>query len=547
MALGGPLDTTDYVIVGGGTSGLVLACRLSEDPNIRVTVLEAGPDRTQDARVRTPDAWYSLIGSELDWKMKIGAQPGLNNRTQDHPAGKLLGGSSAINGLAFVPPSPAGIDAWAKLGNDQWTWESLCPYLQKCYTVTAPEELPSFQTGQSDSSGPIQLSCPVVKDHVGMGLVRAWNKAFEAHGYGINDVDILTGDKTIGARPYFATIDPKTGFRSSADSQYGALAASRPNVNIITETTVQEIIFNSSTTDLVATGVRVQQNGETRTVKANKEVILAAGAFCSPMILEYSGIGDSERLSHLEVPVKIDQPNVGRNLQNHLMILIPIPIGKKAGLENIQPGFKGLSSIRISQEEQDQILVAYAQSEDQSNRIIQSIIGRPNEPSANAFLLVQSSELALLGIMNSYPFSRGSLHADSKGFQDSPIVDAAFLKNEADLELLSRNVRGMYELLSTSALSQLLDTSNLSNDLESIKASICENAMATHHICGTAAMLPRSAGGVVGQDLKVYGTQNLRIVDASVFPLIPHANPMATVYAVAERAADLIKGERSPN
>lgn len=470
-------------------------------------------------------------------------QTGLNNRTQNHRTGRVLGGSSAINGLAFVPPSPVGIDAWAKLGNDRWTWESLRPYLQKCYTLTAPEELPSFNKQKLDTAaGPIQISCPVVEDKAGMRLTQAWDDAFRSQGYETNNADFLAENTTTGTRPLFSTIDSKTGKRSSAESQYGTIAASRSNVRICTETTVQEILFDSSSPDILATGVRVDYNGEIITIKARKEVILAAGAFCSPMILEYSGIGDSKWLSHLGIPVKIDQPNVGQSLQNHLMKIMPIRIKAKSGIEDAKVGFKGLGFMRISSSEQNELLAAYTELEDGPNKIIRSIIQRSNEASASAFLALASPDLAILGVINSYPFSRGSLHASSNRFKETPIADAAFLSNELDLELLARNVRNAYDLINTQALSQYLELGDVPNNIESIKASIRADALAAHHICGTLAMLPRSAGGVVDQDLKVYGTQNLRVVDASIFPLTPHANPMATVYAVAERAADLIRG-----
>jgi choline dehydrogenase-like flavoprotein len=442
-----------------------------------------------------------------------------------------------------VPPSPAGIDAWAKLGNDKWTWESLRPYLQKCYAVTAPEGLPLFHKQEHDAAaGPIQISCPMADDKIGMRLTQAWDDAFRSQGYETNNPDLLAENTTTGTRPLFSTIDPKTGKRSSADSQYGTIAASRLNVRICTETTVQEILFDSSSLDLLATGVRVNYNGETITIKANKEVILAAGAFCSPMILEHSGIGDSEWLGHLSIPVKIDQPNVGRNLQNHLMNIIPVPIKAKSGIEDAKLGLKGLGFMRVSPNEQDKLLGAYTETEGRPNETIRSIIQHPNEASASTLLSLISPELAVVGVINSYPFSRGSLHTSSNGFKETPIADAAFLSNELDLELLARNVRNMYDLIRSPELGQYLDLGDVPDDIESIKTSIRANALATNHICGTLAMFPRSAGGVVDQDLKVYGTQNLRVVDASIFPLTPHANPLATVYAVAERAADLIRG-----
>lgn len=472
-------------------------------------------------------------------------QAGLNNRGQDHAAGKVLGGSSAINGLAYAPPSPAGIDAWAKLGNSKWDWESFRPYLQKSYTVTYPDGVTHANNEARHEPGPhnIKVTYPASTDKAATPLLQAWNDAFKAQGYDLN-IDILAEQKTIGTRPYSATIDPDTGLRSSADNEYGATAAARPNVTIITEATVHRILFDSQGENVTATGAEVTYNGQTTTIKATKEVIMAAGGFHTPKLLELSGIGNKERLTKLGIPVVIDQPGVGENLQTHLMSILPAPLKPQSSLEGIKPGLKALAFVRIDSEEQNKLFEAHPDSESASDKAIRSIIQSPNEASASIFLAVRSASLALLGAIASFPFSRGSTHISSAKFDAMPTVDAGFLNNEMDLEILARHVRTLHELTTAEPLKPFFQPSELAGslDLQEIKNKLRASALTTNHICGTTAMLPHSDGGVVDQDLKVYGTSNLRVVDASVIPLIPHANPIATVYAVAERAADIIRG-----
>ncbi|KAJ6069787.1 hypothetical protein N7499_011674 [Penicillium canescens] len=536
--------TADYLIVGGGTAGLVVACRLSEDPNTHVVVVESGPDTSTDDRVQDPSSWPSLSGSELDWKFKIGPQSGLNGREQNHPAGKVLGGSSAINGLAFVPPSPAGIDAWGKLGNPNWNWETLRPYLQRSYTLTQPEPLLSpTQTSKNNAQGPIQVIYPAAGDKQAIPLTRAWTEAFESEDYKPTD-DFLAEERTTSTRDFTATVDPVSGFRSSADSTYGVIASKRPNVNIITETTVRRIIFASGAGKVRATGVEVLHGVQGITIQAKKEVVLAAGALQTPKVLELSGIGNKDRLAHLEIPLVIDQPGVGENLQNHVMSLIPVSLKPHPGIAGVSPGFKGLAFVHIDQDEQKNLFAELGDQSSPTSQIIESILSSPDEASAMLFLVVKSGTTALLGAIPSFPLSRGNIHIASSDLNDMPVIDARFFHNELDLEILARHVQHLLRLTSAPALESFFEASTEVPDLAEIKDMLREEtALSAHHVCGTAAMLPREVGGVVDQELKVYGTENLRIVDASVFPLIPHANPIATVYAVAERAADIIRGK----
>ncbi|KAL3458386.1 hypothetical protein BJX64DRAFT_224681 [Aspergillus heterothallicus] len=531
------LSSVDYVIVGGGTSGLVLAARLSERADLQIVVLEAGPDLTSDPRVSDPTAWPTLPGTELDWQTKTVRQPGFNNRETTHPAGKLLGGSSAINGLFWTPPSPAGVDAWAQLGNSSWTWGALKPYLEKSYSLTG---------GEGDGrEGPIKISSTTaLGDDDKNPLVQAWTKAHQEKGYepakGFLS-EAATG--SVGTRPFTTTVDPSTGKRSSSDSTYGSIARQRKNVRIVTGATVRKVLFETQEEgSLRSVGVEVLIQGSTCTVHATKEVILAAGALHTPKILELSGVGDRSRLEELGIVGILDQSNVGKGFQNHIMAVLPFSLKENPDLPSVQPGIQAVSFTRPGKPELDPLLAKHPGSTIYE-RVTKSLIEQPREASEFSILAVYPGNTAVLVAILCYPFSRGSVHISSTNPDELPTIDGRYFSHDLDIEILARHVQSSQKLLCSPYFESLVHAPAIS-DIDAIKTQLRESLASTaHHACGTAAMLPRDAGGVVGQDLKVYGTTNLRIVDASIFPLITPANPISMVYAVAERAADLVLGK----
>ncbi|PLB48800.1 choline dehydrogenase [Aspergillus steynii IBT 23096] len=528
------MEEADYVIVGGGTAALVVACRLSEKPDTRIVVLERGEDVSSDARVQDSLAYESLVGSEMDWNLKVAPQAGLNGREFNQPAGKALGGSSMINGCVFLPPAAAVLNAWDSLGNPGWNWDTLAPYFQRAYTLHP-------RTGVPNPAGPIQVSYPVSTQREDTTLLDAWKQAFEEHGYTYAD-ELVSDGATIGTRPYTATVDPVSGHRSSAASAYGAILASRANVRIVTGATVTRIRFDSSAPNdnPTATGVEVQtEAGGTILFKPTQEVIMAAGVFNTPKILELSGIGDQTRLQQLGIPPLIHLPGVGENLTNHAMSILTAPVKAHADMQGLTPGMKANALIRLAPADMHDILDQARESPD--HPAIAGILNDSNQASACVHFAIYPGNLAVIGLFPSFPFSRGSVHIQSADPASSSQIDPKYLTNPSDHDSMIRHVQHLQEILRSTQLLPFVDAPP-PHDRE-VLAQLVREAMAVPvaHPCGTTAMLPREKGGVVGPDLKVYGVSNVRVVDASIFPLIPQANPISTVYTVAERAADLIR------
>ncbi|KAG8159098.1 hypothetical protein KVR01_010759 [Diaporthe batatas] len=588
----------DYIIIGGGTSGLVVASRLAEDPNVQVLVLEAGKDLSADPRVNVPAFFTTLMGSDADWKYKSVAQQGLKGRTIGAPQGKALGGSSAINGQAFIAPSQAELDAWAQLGNPGWDWAGLVPFFRKFYTLIPPPDKETRDHLGIDwinedfrgTSGPIKVSFPGVLQNP---LAKAWIDAFRT----LNST--TTGDpfsgNSLGAYSNAATVDPESKIRSYAGNAFDI--QQKPNVRIVTEAQVLKILFTGAASDAVkATGVQVLVDGKSQEFKAGKEIILAAGVFNTPKLLECSGVGGKNILKQHGIPVVVDLPGVGENLQDHLMTGLsyevidgvvtgdpllrqePEAMGAAQKLyfeHKAGPFTMGGMQSHAFMPTQDAVEVLktavgkpHRPEEQEQFDIIRGILEKPDATSGAWLMFLAQANLheggssfvgskfhpenfASLGCIQSHPFSRGCSHITSSDPNVPPTIDPRYFSHPADLEIFARHVRDLdTRLRPTEPLAKYFKPDGKRNhpdafnvqDLEGAKKYTLDTATSAYHQCGTAAMLPREKGGVVNSHLIVYGTENLRIVDASIFPLIPRGNIMSSVYAVAEKAADIIRG-----
>ncbi|KAH8649870.1 hypothetical protein BX600DRAFT_387997 [Xylariales sp. PMI_506] len=603
----------DYIVVGGGTAGLVVASRLSEDVNMRVLVVEAGPDTTGDPLVLTPGLVAAQYGQDkYDWNFLSTPQPHLHNRCINNARGRQLGGSSALNFMMVMYPSRTSINAWAELGNEGWSFDELAPYYRKSSTVHSPSAAASEITGldkyHDDSlsgAGPLHIS-------FGEGYTTtvngAWMETFSELGLKMA-TDPRLGESA-GAFQNPASIDPTGHTRSYAASAYlGPEVRARANLVVVTDTVVKKVLTRkeNDSEDVVAIGVVIQgpQDGE-REVTARREVILAAGAFQTPQLLELSGIGDARLLESHGIPVVLDNPNVGENARDHAIVCQSfevkdgIPSGDILRDPNVlnaviqlynDPSTPGAGPLG-----QSTISVAYAPLADKDGplsagakksllaayppppgakpfelrqrEIMEKHIDQPSsqyllfpfqttiteKPSCMAEIITPSrpeNYLTIMTILNN-PLSRGSVHIASADVAQKPLWDPKFMSEPLDLECLARNVQFVERIIETEPFKSVLKPGGKrspqiiadGDDLENAREVVRQAQISVFHVCGTAPMMPRDQGGVVSERLVVHGTKNLRVVDASIFPLQIVGNIQSTVYAVAEKAADLIKEDR---
>ncbi|KAJ5291236.1 CAZyme family AA3 [Penicillium angulare] len=593
----------DYVVVGGGTSGLVVASRLTEDPNISVVVLEAGTNRLGDPRLTVPGLGVATFEDpDFDWNFRSIAQEQLNGRKLLANKGRTLGGSSAINLGMIVYPSKTGLNAWEALGNPGWGWDGLSPYVRKSETAAPPSNANRefFQGMKHDeqnhgSSGPVQVS---FGDQY-MPFHSAWMQTFEKLGY--PQIEDPVNGAGVGPFVTPGAIDPTTHTRSHSAAAYlGPQVQARPNLRVVTGALVQNIVLEAGNAGVVATGVKIQKDSTSYTIKANKELILAAGTTQTPQILELSGIGDEKILKSHGIETIINNPSVGENLQDHGIISFSyevadgMPSGDMAKDPNVAAaamaayqkdgsGPLGMSPfvsafmpcLELAEEEHTQLLAglkasienpATPRAQKKQFDAIQSLIKDSSEPTAQYILApfqlpaIEGDDIKRLFSMPhpglfislvsllSYPLSRGSVHIGSSDPQDAPIIDHGILSHPVDLEMHARHSMWMEKITKAEPMASLLKeggrrlhTAEPVDELEKAK-ELCKNlVLSMYHVSGTCTMMPQEDGGVVDSQLKVYGTTNVRVVDASIFPLEPRGNIQATVFAVAEKAADIIK------
>jgi choline dehydrogenase-like flavoprotein len=499
----------------------------------------------------------------------------------------------------IVWPSRIGLNAWAKLGNPGWGWDDLAPYVRKFHTASAPSDKVrqffngmQFDEKDQGTDGPVQVSF----GEEYMPFHGAWFDTLKNLGYPQKG-DPINGQ---GTGPFVTpgAIDPVTHTRSHAGAVYLTDAVKqRPNLRVMTGALVERIVFKKEGDGpAVAIAVHVQQGEKTYEIRINKEVILAAGATQTPQILELSGIGDAKLLNKHGIDMIVDNANVGENLQDHGIVSFGyevadgMPSGDMARDPQVAAaamaayqkdgsgplGMVGLVSAFLPcldfPAEERQKLVESIDTENVSPalkkqyEVLKEIIKDPEEPTAQyilaPFQLLPREGPSGKGIFGmshpglfislvallSYPLARGSVHIKSVNPRDDPVIDEGILRHKVDLELHARHSIFMEKLAETEPLASMLKrggerlhTPERLTDLKKAEEACKELVLSMYHVSGSCAMLPREDGGVVDTKLRVYGTSNVRVVDASIFPLEPRGNIQATVFAVAEKAADIVK------
>ncbi|KAF8521572.1 alcohol oxidase [Hysterangium stoloniferum] len=591
----------DFVISGGGLAGLVLASRLSEDGNTTVLVLEAGD--TGDA-VRTSidipgNAYYSsLLGTSYDWNYQTVPQPNLQNRQLPWARGKVLGGSSAVNGMYLVRPSQLEVDTIAGLNQNQtgstaWTWESLFAAMKKSETFTPPSSDIQQQGGiqynlaSHGTSGPLHYSYP---GYI-LPVVGNWTATLE--WIGIDSSPDPNGGAGWGGFIATSSINPANWTRSYSRSAYIDPLPFRANLAILPNATATRLIFSSDTSSsgLNVTAVEWSSaRGQQRaTVGVRKEAILSGGAIGTPHLLMHSGIGPADVLNAAGVSVNYALPGVGQHLQDHVssQVVFKTTAETAASIKGSSQTSGGVSTPFLSFINS---AIAYANSTDLFGldfpaQFEQEILANL---SANVGTLVPSQDttvlegykaiyattaekfmtsqvgqvellLSLTGTANGgdnsiaiqaalqHPFSHGRIYINTSDPFDYPVIDPQYFSHPADALTLREGLKlarklGQTQPLNASILSEVSPGASVVSDAD-WDAWIPGTVGTEFHPSCTCAMLPLSQGGVVDPNLKVYGTANVRVVDASVYPIQFAAHLQAPTYGLAELAASIIRAQ----
>lgn len=530
----------DYIVVGAGSAGCVLANRLSEDPKCRVILIEAG-GRDWNPWIHVPVGYFkTLHNPKTDWCYKTEPEPNLKGRSLDWPRGKTLGGSSSINGLLYVRGQSDDYDHWAQLGNKGWGWEDVLPLFKRSETHEDGE------TEIHGGNGGLSVSRIRAKSAIAEAFIDA------AGEMGVPRTEDYNGGNLEGAGYFHQTA--RGGFRCSSARAFLNPVKSRPNLNILTHAHTEVLLFDADNARKVS-GVRITRKGQSQDVllRDGGEVILSAGAIGSPQIMELSGIGQGDVLSKAGVNLRHELPQVGENLQDHLQIrlvyevnvptlndainrfLPRMDIGLRYVLFRKGPMSLGASQVTIFAKSQEGLETPDIQFH------FQPLSAEKPGIEMHDFSGITSSVCQLR------PESRGHIHIDSPRAQDYPKIVPNYLSATADQLCAIRAIKFARSMTKTQALSRFVVREHVPNsnpqsddDLLEVARSISQTI---YHPTSTCRM-GNDDGAVVDDRLRVHGITGLRVADASIMPTIISGNTNAPTIMIGEKASDMIREDR---
>ncbi len=519
----------DYVIVGAGSAGCVLANRLTGDPPISVLLLEAGgPDNKQEISI--PAAFSKLFKTPYDWAYFTEEQPHLNKRKLYWPRGKTLGGSSSINAMVYIRGNRRDYDEWHELGNEGWSFTDVLPYFKKA------ENQERGASAEHGVGGPLNVA--------DLRTVNPLSRAFVEAGVeiGLPRNNDFNGPEQEGVGLYQVT--QKQGVRFSAATAYLKPAQKRSNLTVQTNAHVTGLLMEKTR----VLGVTYVRDGKTEQVRVNKEVLLCGGTINSPQVLLLSGIGPADHLKSLGISVNVDLPGVGQNLQDHLAIGVayactqPISLASAESIGNLLNYLlfkKGPLTSNVAE------AGGFVKTQpDLRTPDLQLHFGPVyfrdhglTKPEGHGFTL---------GLTPLHPQSKGSIMLHSSDPFAPPAIQANYLASEADMQVMVEGVKLARRLAQTKAFAPFRGAEDQSGSQAQSDEAIAEyirNTVETlYHPVGTCKM-GNDAHAVVDAQLRVRGIEGLRVVDASIIPTIVSGNTNAPTIMIAEKAADLIKGQ----
>jgi choline dehydrogenase len=510
----------DYVIVGAGSAGCVLAARLSEDPDTSVLLLEAGPPDTNE-NIHVPLGYLQLARTEVDWDYYSVPEPHCNGRRLPLPRGRVLGGSSSVNAMVYIRGNPADYDGWGVPG---WAWDDLLPYFLRS------EDNERGGSPWHGVGGPLPVSDQRSGNQITPAFVEA---AVEA---GLPRNEDFNGPEQDGVGMYQVT--QRAGMRASAAVAYLHPAMERENLTVMPYMQVNRVLFDGTR----AVGVEASQLGQVQELRAEREVILCGGTYNSPQLLMLSGVGPAEHLMLREIEPLLDQRAVGANLSDHAasyaVWTTPEPASlllalEPAALEEFTAGQTGPFASNLAE------AGGFARVEDGAGAPDTQFHVAPLQIVDEGFTDPEAHGVWVSPCLLT-PNSRGSVRLASKDPTAKPVVRNEFFTAEGDMERMVAAVRLAEEICAQPAMRPYcVDvTTGPSGDSDAeLREHVAATTYPIYHPVGTCAL-----GSVVDPELRVEGLEAIRVVDASVMPVVPRGNTNAPTIAIAERASDLIKG-----